>query len=58
MIQHQPRDTIRQAQAANDDYTPSRVTKLLFGSEGDWFDRHQGLTLAIVCVLVLIGSAA
>lgn len=55
MIQHQPRDTIRQAQAAND-YKPSRIARILFGEEGDWFDRHQGLTLAIVVVLMLVGS--
>lgn len=33
------------------------MSKFLFGQEGDWFDRHQGLTLAIVAVLVLIGGS-
>ena len=33
------------------------MSRILFGREGDFFDRHQGLTLAIVCVLVLIGGS-
>lgn len=33
------------------------MKEFLFGKEGDFFDRHQGLTLAIVCVLVVIGGS-
>lgn len=52
---HQPHLRVmidREAQARK----PS-LTKLLFGAPGDFFDRHQGLTLAIVGALVLIGGA-
>lgn len=33
------------------------MTKFLFGAPGDFFDRHQGLTLAIVCLLVIVGGS-
>jgi len=34
------------------------VTRFLFGTPGDFFDRHQGLLLAICCVLIVIGASS
>ena len=35
----------------------SALTRWMFGTPGDFFDRHQGATLTVACVLILLGSA-